>query len=326
MSISGLWPAKGDNWMKWRKLGKIISACDVDLPWYKKNTMVPVPYQLNSSVIRLFTTFCDNQNIGRIGYVDVNAHNPTEVLCVSDAPILDVGKPGLFDDNGVVTSSLYCGTEGLFLFYSGYQLQNKVPYTIFSGVAVSHDHGNSFTKLTDQVPLLDRKANEVFTRCAPFVMKISDDHFRYWYTSDSASGWISTNGKVQPIYDLKYFDTDELFGTEGKIGLLSVPLIESNEHGIAKSTIWLEDGVFKIIYSIRSTDFGYRLGYGESTDGKLFDRFDDRVGISISDSGWDSEMIAFAERFVFDDKVYLFYCGNHYGMDGMGCAILEENE
>ncbi len=33
-------------------------------------------------------------------------------------------------------------------------------------------------------------------------------------------------------------------------------------------------------------------------------------------------MIAFAERLRVGDKVYLFYCGNHYGMAGMGYAEL----
>jgi hypothetical protein len=35
-------------------------------------------------------------------------------------------------------------------------------------------------------------------------------------------------------------------------------------------------------------------------------------------------MIAFAERLQYRDRTYLFYCGNHYGMDGMGYAELVE--
>ena len=98
----------------------------------------------------------------------------------------------------------------------------------------------------------------------------------------------------------------------------------SDEHGIAKCTLWKEDGLYKIIYSIRSLSKGYMIGYGESLNGINFTRKDEEVGVDVSEFGWDSEMIAFAERFEFKNRVYLFYCGNHYGLDGMGYAELEK--
>ena len=103
-------------------------------------------------------------------------------------------------------------------------------------------------------------------------------------------------------------------------GAVAVTFENPDEHGIAKCTLWKEGDVYKIIYSIRSLSKGYRLGYGESKDGITFTRMDNEVGIDISKSGWDSEMIEFAERFQYRNKVYLFYCGNHYGMEGMGYA------
>lgn len=307
--------------MKWNKLGRIVYAEQSDIAWFKKNVMVPVPYLIDQNCLRIFATFCDEKNIGRIGYIDVNPQNPTEIIKIHPEPIIDIGTDGHFDDNGVVTSSIYKDGEKLYLYYSGYQLQDKVPYTIFSGVALSEDNGNTFHKLSCNVPILDRDSHEIFTRCAPFVMKIGD-HYRVWYTGDSADRWIVRDQKLAPVYDLKYFDTDSLLDWQGKVGAESVRLIGDDEHGIAKSTIWQEDGVFKIIYSIRSITNGYRLGYGESLDGTRFERMDDQIGISVSESGWDSEMIAFAERVDVNGRVYMFYCGNHYGLEGFGCAEL----
>ena len=157
--------------MKWEKKGFICSQNSFNLPWFKKNTMVPVPYLINADTIRIYLTMCDEANIGRIGYVDVSAENPSVIKGFSENPLIDIGIDGSFDDNGVVTASLLQDNEKLYMFYSGYQLCVKVPYLIFTGIAVSNDNGHSFTKITTNVPLLDRINGELSTRCVPYVIK-----------------------------------------------------------------------------------------------------------------------------------------------------------
>ena len=68
----------------------------------------------------------------------------------------------------------------------------------------------------------------------------------------------------------------------------------------------------------------YRIGYAESPDGIVWQRKDDEVGLDVSISGWDSEMIEYS--FIFDHKGdrYMLYNGNDYGKSGMGLAILEQ--
>jgi hypothetical protein len=310
--------------VKWQKKGLICSHQTIDLPWYKKNTMVPVPYLIDGNRLRIYITMCDSENIGRIGYVDVNPNNPSDIIGFSEEPCVDLGDDGCFDDNGVVTASILKDGEVVYLYYSGYQTCVKVPYMIFTGVAISHDNGNSFTKITKRVPLLDRVEGESATRCAPFVL-VDGSEYKMWYTADSGNGWIDYKNKKLPLYDLKYIKSSSPLKWQSERGKTCLSFQDDDEHGIAKCTLWKDNDIYKIIYSIRSRSEGYRLGYAESTDGECFVRKDSEVGISVSDSGWDSEMIAFAERFEFKDKVYLFYCGNHYGMEGMGYAELVEN-
>jgi hypothetical protein len=309
--------------MKWAKKGLICSRETIALPWYRKNAMVPLPYLVDERRLRIFVTLCDEANVGRIGYIDVDAHNPADILGYSAQPVLDIGADGSFDDNGVVTASLLKRGDELYLYYSGYQSCVKVPYLIFAGVAVSTNHGASFRKLSDSVPMLDRVAGEVSTRCAPFVIR-DGDAYRMWYTADAGSGWIERDGKRLPLYDLKCATSDDPLQWPRRRGEVAVDLDRPDEHGIAKCTLWREEGLYKIIYSVRSLSKGYRLGYGESADGRRFVRRDHLVGIDVSERGWDSEMIAFAERLQVGDKTYLFYCGNHYGMAGMGYAELVE--
>ncbi len=306
--------------MKWLKKGLICNHETFELDWYKKNTMVPVPYLVDEYTLRIFITMCDADNIGRIGYVDVNPKNPSEIISYSKKPLIDIGSDGAFDDNGVVTASVYEEGDLLYMFYSGYQLCTKVPYMIFAGLAVSEDKGKTFKKVSD-APLMKRVQGELCTRCVPFVVK-ENDVYRMWYTSDVDGGWVTKNQKLMPLYDLKYIESKNLQDWGNTVGNTAVHIDGDDEHGIAKCTLWKEDGLYKVIYSIRSLSKGYRLGYGESKDGKTFIRMDDQIGIDVSSKGWDSEMLAFAERIQVNDKVYLFYCGNHYGMSGMGYAEL----
>lgn len=306
--------------MKWQKKSFICSSETIDLPWYKKNTMVPLPYLIDSKCLRIFVTMCDERNVGRIGYVDVDPEDPSAILGFSKNPILDVGAKGSFSDNGVLTSSLLELEGKLYLYYSAYQSCVGVPYLIFSGVAVSENQGSTFTNLTS-APLLDRVDNEIFVRSSPSIMKVPYG-FKVWYSSDSRQCWIKSDSKSRPCYDIKHIVTSSPTDWPRVRGVTSIALQNEDEYGITKATFWREDGLYKAIYAIRSLSKGYRLGYAESYNGIQFERKDDQVGIDVSNSGWDSEMITFPERYSYQDRTLLFYCGNHYGMAGMGYAEL----
>jgi len=306
--------------MKWQKKGFICSSETLVLPWYKKNTMVPLPHLMDEGRLRIFLTMCDAQNVGRIGYVDVNPQEPATIIGYSKEPVLDIGEPGSFSDSGVLTSSLLQFEGKLYLYYSAYQACGKVPYLIFSGVAVSEDGGNTFANLSS-APILDRVNGEIFVRSSPTVLK-EPDSFRVWYSSDSGDGWVDAGGKSRPCYDMKQITTTSPIDWPRMPGTTCIPLQNEDEYGITKATFWKEDGLYKAIYAVRSLSKGYRLGYAESSDGIRFKRKDGEVGIDVSDSGWDSEMITFPERLTHEGRTYLFYCGNHYGMAGMGYAEL----
>ena len=78
-------------------------------------------------------------------------------------------------------------------------------------------------------------------------------------------------------------------------------------------------------YSVRSHSRGYRLGYAESRDGVQWERRDSEVGIDVSESGWDSEMIHCGWIQEAWGRTYLFYNGNDYGATGFGVAVLRSS-
>jgi len=148
--------------MDWRKLGRVYVA-DGDREWAASHAYCPTSIQLDEERIRVYVAFLDRDRVGRVGYVDVDAGDPTKVLDVSKDPVLDVGEAGMFDDNGVTPLSISRDGEEIRLYYAGWQLGVKVRYFLFLGLATSSDGGMSFQRRR-RVPVLERSDSEPVVR------------------------------------------------------------------------------------------------------------------------------------------------------------------
>jgi hypothetical protein len=73
----------------------------------------------------------------------------------------------------------------------------------------------------------------------------------------------------------------------------------------------------------RNKNRSYRIGYAYSVDLIHWTRDDAKVGIDVSEEGWDSEMIAYPHIVQLNNKTYMFYLGNQVGKYGFGVAQLE---
>jgi predicted GH43/DUF377 family glycosyl hydrolase len=273
---------------------------------------------LNDEVIRIYVAFCDETTVGRIGFVDVLADNPSEVVRVSEEPVLDVGQPGAFDENGLLPTSIVEVGDKLYLYYVGYQLGMKLRYFQFQGLAISGDGGASFAR-AQRVPVIDRSDEELFNRTSAFVRR-RDSIFQMWYVGGSE--WTSVDGKPLPVYNIRYLESaDGIHWPQA--GRVCIDYANEDEHAFGKPFIFEEGGNHKMFYSVRTRSKNYRIGYAESTDGQNWIRKDDEIGIDVSDRGWDSQMLAYASVVRHKDKVYMFYNGNNCGETGFGYAELE---
>src|SRR2546423_1859379 len=155
--------------MKWRKQGLIYGPKDRSSSWAQAWALQPTPFLRDDGRIRVFTGFRTLEGVSRVGFVDVNAENPAQVLRVSQTPALDIGVPGAFDENGVVPCAIVERDGRLFLYYAGYQLGRRVKFYVFSGLAISDDGGETFHRHR-QVPVCDRTEREMFFRVIHSIM------------------------------------------------------------------------------------------------------------------------------------------------------------
>jgi hypothetical protein len=188
-----------------------------------------------------------------------------------------------------------------------------------TGLAISDDGGNTFhrhsrapiLKLTDQEPY------SILT--APFVLR-EKSIWKMWYVS--CEGWLHAD---LPRYNIKLATSKNgLDWTQD--GTICLDFKNENETALARPCVVKEHGIYRMWLSYKTRSKGYRMGYAESSDGIVWERLDDEVGIDVSETGWDSEMIEYPYVFSYKKQKYMFYNGNEYGKLGAGLAILDQDK
>lgn len=305
--------------MNWEKLGRVYTA-NGRSGWRQSHAYVPTPYRFNEETIRVFCAFLDEDNIGRVGYVDVHATDPTSVVSVSEKPVLSIGERGCFDSFGVTPSSVSELGSQLGLYYFGWNRHPQIPYTMFSGLAVSDDGGKTFRR-TSEVPILDRTDTERFARSAPAVTTVGDEYVCFYVSADE---WITVEGEEVPTYNLRTKRSDDGRRWSRSSGEIVLRLADDgDEFGFGGPFVMYDKRKYRLWYSIRTRSKGYRIGYAESDEGYEFTRMDELAGIDTSERGWDSEMVCFPAIIDAHGERYMFYNGNDYGRTGFGVARLE---
>lgn len=298
----------------WEPLG-LVDCWIGEAPWRASHAFVPTPYKLSEERIRVYVAFLDRSQVGRVGYVDVSARDPREVLAVSREPVLDIGAPGCFDDHGVTPMTVTKVGSELRLYYTGWQLSSTVRYYLLAGLAVSRDGGETFLRAS-RVPLLERSDSELTVRTATHVM-FHGGTWKMWYIG--GSGTIVVDGKQVPTYDMRYLESADglKWGDHGRV--VMAPAGE-DEYGFGRPYVLETSTGFEMWYSVRTRSRGYHLGYATATDGLHWKRQDDAAGAAPARADWDSQMQAFGAMVECAFGRYIFYNGNGYGRAGFGVA------
>lgn len=303
--------------MKWEKV-KLLYCPNGEFSWAQHTALQPTPLLLHDRV-RIYVGFRDQKGISRIGYVDIDRRDPSSVLEVSSTPALDIGPPGSFDENGVVPSAVVQRDNRIFLYYAGYQLGHNVRFSVFCGLAISEDGGKTFTRYRC-VPVLDRTDDELLFRVIHSI-HYEDKRWKIWY--GAGSSFKQGKSKTLPVYNVRYAESIDgiHFPNKGKIVLD----VSGDEHRIGRPYVIKKANQYFMFYGYGTEDNPYTLGYASSLDGIHWQRHDRDVGITLSKSGWDSQMMAYPAYIQLDNSTILLYNGNNMGREGIGYAILKED-
>tara|TARA_E500000331_G_C17233023_1_gene703518 strand:- start:968 stop:1906 length:939 start_codon:yes stop_codon:yes gene_type:complete len=309
--------------MNWIKQGLIFKPKG-NFYWNRSYASVPTPIFKRSGDLRVYYSSRDINNRSYVSFIDLDINNPKKILYEHQLPVLSPGKPGMFDDCGVMPSHAIVVDDEIWMYYLGWNVRNTIPYHNSIGLAISSDGGITFKKFSEG-PLFDRNYNEPYYSGMPYVIK-EKNLWKMWYLSNTK--WIQFKNKKEPYYHIKYAESSN--GIDWiRNAKVAIDFKNEKECGIVRACVNKIESTYIMWYSYRNIDSyrenkdnSYRIGYAESTNGNDWERKDSEAGIDRSNSGWDSQMIEYPFVLTIKDKKYMFYNGNKFGESGFGYAEL----
>jgi len=313
----------------WKKLGRVFNPTEVhDRVWLKEFAQAPAVLIFDKFVRVYFSCRpnpdANGQYVSYSAFVDLNRNNLFEIINLAKEPVLTLGELGTFDEFGTYPISVIRNNNKLYAFYGGWTRCESIPFTVAIGIAESKNDGKTFTRL-GAGPLLSSSMNEPFVLSGPKVRKFNE-HLYMWYVAGTE--WLENNGKPEAVYKIRMATSKDGLNwiRDGKN--LIANKLEENECQASPDVFFYKNRYhmffcYKYSLDFRNNSRGYRIGYAVSDDLINWERDDSKVGINISETGWDDESIAYPHVFELDNNVYMFYLGNQVGKYGFGLAKLE---
>ena len=244
-----------------------------------------------------------------------------EVVSVSTEPVLMLGKPGSFDEYGVMPSSFIDTSEGLLMYYFGVSQDKNYPIRNAIGVAKSLDNGKTFHRFVNG-PVLDRGPEVPLFASSPCVAQREASLWEMFFLRGIK--WEHNTDTWRAFYDVALAESKN--GIHWDVQPKSELELVDGECAIARPYI-VQDALFRCDDSIgtrmyfcsRRAKARYSLGVAHwDKITKAFKR--GKLNLFGESSGWDLEEQAYPCQFVWNNNEYLLYNGNNFGEGGLGIA------
>lgn len=305
--------------MVWTKLGNIWRPSG-QAPWARSSFMTPVPIERNDGTIRIFGGVRDDAGISRITSIDVDSANPLQVLRISERPVLDIGAPGMFDDNGVILGDIIrLSHNHLRMYFVGFQMVAKAKFLAFTGLAESFDDGDRFVRVKP-TPVLDRAPGALFINALHSIMP-TQTGYRAWISCGER--WENIAGRDYPQYNCWTLESPDgiHFDMETAVKCMDV---RGDEYRIGRPRANRSANGYELRVTSDTLDKRYSCHLATSGDGITFERTDIVELPRGAEGEWDAEMTCYPARIdTSAGDSYLFYNGNGMGSTGVGVARLD---
>lgn len=313
---------------KWKKLGRVFDPTSVtDRYFLKEFAQAPAVLKFDDFVRVYFScrppADAQGQYVSYSAYLDLDRKNLFNVLRISEHPILPLGDLGTFDEFGVYPVSVIQHAGETRAYYAGWTRCESVPFNVAIGVALSQDEGKTFSRI-GHGPILSYSPDEPFVLSGPKIRRFNDQWYLFYIAGKK---WIMDNGRPEPVYRIRMATSDDGYRWKKAERDLIETRVEADE-AQASPDVFYRDGLYHMFFcyrystGYRSREKGYRIGYASSPDLLNWTRDDSKAGITVSDEGWDDEMVSYPHVFELDGQTYMLYLGNSVGRFGFGLAQL----
>ena len=314
----------------WRKLGRIFNPHDhAGRSWMNAFAQGPSTVVMADCVRVYFSCRpspeADGSYVSYAAYVDFDRQDLTKIVGLAETPIMPLGGVGTFDEFGTYPVSVIPVDDELHAYYGGWTRCESVPFDVAIGKAISRDNGVTFTKVGGG-PVLGASLHEPFVLSGPKIRRYHDEWY-LWYIAGRK--WLKHNNRMEPVYKIRMARSADGLAWRREDRDLIPDVLEADE-AQASPDVFFKDGHWHMFFCYRySVDYrgkekGYRIGYAQSADALNWVGCDAKAGITVSATGWDSEMVSYPHVFELDGGIYMLYLGNQVGRGGFGLAVLED--
>ena len=273
--------------MKWHKLGMVFDLSKHRLPAGCIGfAQSPQPLVFENHVRVFFSTRAVDPKNGKfisdVAFVDFSP-DFSEVLRVSDRPVIERGGLGCFDEHGIFPMNVVKYRGDLLGYTCGWSRRASVSVETGIGLALSKDCGLSFQRLGPG-PVLTSSAREPCLVGDGFVLQEGDD-FHMWYIF--GKGWQThvEGGVPERTYKIGHaISADGMEWRKTAEGVSIIPDAIGDLACQALPCVIKIDGFYHMFFCFRhSFDFrtnpsrGYRIGHAVSKDLSHWERDDDAI-------------------------------------------------
>lgn len=298
--------------MNWVKKGHIFRVRNNN-EYLISHASNPLPVHLHNDIFRIFYSGRNIDNKSSVGYVDIDIVN-YKIINYPTEPVITFGNESSFYSHGISIGNLYEANGKNYILFMGWQIENGQHWRGDIGRIELIDKEKM--TITPTLPFMTIDEEDKVSLSYPWVM-FHEGIYKMWY--GSTVSWSSENGEM--IHVIKYATSTD-GETWTKHGI-AIPYELGVAQAFSKPCVIINESGYNMWYSYRSgSGEKYRIGYAHSNDGINWQRRHELAGITVSNSGWDSEMICYPYVFSHNNHLYMLYNGNSYGKEGFGLAVL----
>ncbi len=317
--------------LKWKKLGKIFDPTNHVL----SNNCVEFAQSPQTLIyddfVRIYFSTRERDHSGKylshVSFVDMNK-TFRNIIGIASKPVIPLGGLGCFDEHGIFPMNVCRVNDSIHAYTTGWNRRVSVSTDAAIGLAISGDGGDTFKKV-GKGPVLSASLDEPFLVGDAFV-KTYDDRFQMWYIHGKR--WTTPVDGQAPerIYKIAHATSTDGVSWQKEGRQIVADKLGEDECQALPTVIYFQKRYHMFFCYRHATDFrtnpqrAYRLGYAFSDDLAYWVRNDENVGIDVSRTGWDSDMMCYPHVFEMDGDVFLLYNGNEFGRLGFGVAKLEK--
>jgi hypothetical protein len=302
---------------QWQKLGLLYCPREQNNhPKLLSHAANPLPVFIEDNLYRIFYSGRDADNRSSVGAVDIDIVR-RKVIKEYQSPFFEHGTEGSFYADGVSIGCCYKVDGVQYMLFMGWQNSKASHWRGDIGRLIVQS--DLTLELDREGPFLSSNYLDPISLSYPWVMSNAAGGYNMWYGSTKM--WDAGNGEMLHVINQASSSDGHDWTRQG----LAVPYAIGKAQAFSKPTVVQNSrtGKYAMWFSYRSGNGEtYRIGYSKSDDGKLWELKNERAGIDISATGWDSEMIEYPHVFDHEGQRYMLYNGNGYGKTGFGLAVL----